>query len=260
MEYCLAVLFQYNSCYCSMKKILLSYLKQLRFNTTLVTVLLGDFVEVVSRMIVFQYNSCYCSMKAVLFYFSKIPMFQYNSCYCSIDGMITFRTLSVLVSIQLLLLFYYFTSFILYKISCFNTTLVTVLSQEQQLNNWIPCRFQYNSCYCSIGTQILSMKDIDGFQYNSCYCSIRYNDVKGLCECMFQYNSCYCSIVLETTYTLGVTKFQYNSCYCSISSAQFKNMSKYAFQYNSCYCSIRYVKEKRSESSRVSIQLLLLFY
>ena len=95
------------------------------FNTTLVTVYRGLLSRRSRVRFSFQYNSCYCLSLAFRSPLHRYKPFQYNSCYClSIIPLLI--SVSILISIQLLLLFI---GHPYSKRTClwhFNTTLVTV--------------------------------------------------------------------------------------------------------------------------------------
>ena len=165
-----------------------------------------------------------------------------------------------IVSIQLLLLFYWF-------------------------NNAATClfsRFQYNSCYCSIGG--IFAKSTDCFPVSIQLLLLFYFLVKYYFSIQqevsiqllllfyksrvarafavrvvsiqllllfyklqlffmkwfreFQYNSCYCSMLHRLAIATSENVFQYNSCYCSINYYRTWLYGFITFQYNSCYCSI----------------------
>ena len=123
----MALLFQYNPCYCSISSYISSNTITKRFNTTLVTVLCfnacnlffcSSYVSIQPLLLfysasssfilsctLFQYNPCYCSIRQKVTMYDLELMFQYNPCYCS------------MVVNQFLFLYYL----------GFNTTLVTVL-------------------------------------------------------------------------------------------------------------------------------------
>ena len=96
------------------------------FNTTFVTVLYATR-RIVKGFIPFQYNFCYCSM-----------------------GFCEFTGFNIIVSIQLLLLFY-------------------KQELEAETHNLM---FQYNFCYCSMLGSNARLTLASAFQYNFCYCSI----------------------------------------------------------------------------------------
>ncbi len=142
------------------------------------------------------------------------------------------------VSIQLLLLFYFYFAISKHIISeCFNTTFVTVLFLHNYHPQSIRLKFQYNFCYCSIFDGKIIDSDIKMFQYNFCYCSMCHNK-----ESLFK-----------------LRKFQYNFCYCSILSAL---CTSCLFIVSIQLLLLFYVTDTTFNCcvSNVSIQLLLLFY
>ena len=208
----------------------------------------------------FQYNSCHCSMIERISINEEIEVFQYNSCYCSILPSIAFFGNSngfnttlvtvllkawiyfhrvLLVSIQLLLLFYTYEAVIygLYR------------------------KFQYNSCYCSMKSTGQKIFFRGWFQYNSCYCSIHSINpylsrqwivsiqllllfYKWLFKIYKLHNTV--SIQLLLLFYLSSQVFHHPVYQVSIQllllfyfSLSLYRLCMWRFQYNSCYCSIR---------------------
>ena len=175
-------MFQYNFCYCSIwnvrncwfsskvsiQLLLLFYLRlrkcrsvHMGFNTTFVTVLL---VVVSSALLkaAFQYNFCYCSIWRKDLHFWTNEEFQYNFCYCSISP-VSGGWQPSLVSIQLLLLFYF-----IYRFSKIFWTLVTIqllllFYQDTRQSIEEFKQFQYNFCYCSMMLQGICRLFSQGF-------------------------------------------------------------------------------------------------
>ena len=119
--------FQYNSCYCSILPSIAFFGNSNGFNTTLVTVLLKQYM---SRLMVQN-----VSIQLLLLFYEAFER-------CSGEEYVSFNTTLVTV------LFFFWLCRHRFFI-CFNTTLVTVLffcfwSKSFTLS------FQYNSCYCSI--------------------------------------------------------------------------------------------------------------
>ena len=126
------------------------------------------------------------------------------------------RECPVLVSIQLLLLFYIIKHDKHVVSNGFNTTFVTVLLESSM--KILICTVQ--------------------FQYNFCYCSMVNDSIRGHYNVSFQYNFCYCSMLMDMFEKEDGMEFQYNFCYCSICDAAVGQRKIIQFQYNFCYCSI----------------------
>ena len=186
----------------------------------------------------------------------------------------------LIVSIQLLLLFYEKKAKAALRKNRFNTTFVTVLSERA----WtVDGRF-------TVSIQLLLLfyllVIINSYFFNDVSIQLLllfYKDGKIYCGCfaVFQYNFCYCSISSVEKRKPDVIMFQYNFCYCSMTLWRILCSAKRQFQYNFCYCSIYIATDlifislcfnttfvtvlsswnfQESASLIVSIQLLLLFY
>ena len=167
------MMFQYNSCYCS-----------------IICVLKTEYYT-----FQFQYNSCYCSI------LSGGEACLFSACFNTTLVTVLYeqfhlRSSRCCVSIQLLLLFYDMTAFSDSIFDSFNTTLVTVLfSWNYYRFSW---NYRFNTTLVTVLWRLRSKWShiSKQFQYNSCYCSIKVIAKKSNYNLMFQYNSCYCSICI----------------------------------------------------------------
>ena len=75
-------------------------------------------------------------------------------------------------------------------------------------------KFQYNFCYCSIYKPTTNMTALKRFQYNFCYCSIA--TIKGTTYNLARFNTTFVTVLCTvTSYPIIDLVFQYNFCYCS---------------------------------------------
>ena len=80
----ITILFQYNSCYCSIFEIIHDHGEDEEFQYNSCYCSIQDLDGHTGILQLFQYNSCYCSMRLLKDRWVLMYWFQYNSCYCSI--------------------------------------------------------------------------------------------------------------------------------------------------------------------------------
>ena len=207
------------------------------FNTSHVTVQRKDDRPNTRRITPFQYIPCYCSTKEkwgtvsipISFNTSHVTVQHAAPCHSSysvsvsIHPMLLFNhfLLSVLhnfsyVSIHPMLLFNWLYVECVMKISCFNTSHVTV--QLFHIHHpFRSCKFQYIPCYCS--THFFSLHYIKILCFNTSHVTVQPRASFIISERKpFQYIPCYCSTSDSCTYPSTSTLFQYIPCYCSTQS------------------------------------------
>ena len=163
--------FQYNFCYCSMRRkprqpwgrtvsiqlLLLFYLlviiNSYFFNDVSIQLLLLFYKDgkiYCGCFAVFQYNFCYCSISSVEKRKPDVIMFQYNFCYCSMELLSEGSNESRSFQYNFCYCSITTANRLFCTIRCFNTTFVTVLWSALSSRPFPFSLFQYNFCYCSM--------------------------------------------------------------------------------------------------------------